>query len=892
MIINFKINHNNCNLFQPINNNIYSFFSDEKGPFKVCLEHKGNIICEKELDKNEIKGFKLCNLEYNCEYCILIDNKKIVSFKTALLLQNSFITTKDEINNPIFYRSFDAKKEIESAFIAITGLGLYECSINGKKVGNSFLTPGFNDYDLYLRYKTYDITSLIQNNNIIELEMANGWYKGRFGLESNNLNESKIWGEKYLLNLKIILNYIDGTKEEIVSDKNFKCKTSSLEKSGIYDGEFRNYCAKIKKDYDVIEIDKKYNLIPDFIPSIVAKEKISPELLISKKGEKILDFKQNMVGFVKINKKLNKGEKIKLSFGEILQDDCFFNKNYRTANPVFEVIGDGIKKEFAPKFTYYGFRYAKVEGLCDVNPKDFEGVVLYTDLNETLKCLTDNPKINRLIQNALWGQKGNFLDIPTDCPQRDERLGWTGDAQVFSKSGMYQMDCINFYNKYLYDLRLEQKYYFNGEIPMYVPSLRKRTGLAGAVWSDAAIIIPWNIYMFTGDKETLNKHYELMQDYVDSLIRKDETQGGKGLILYGFTFGDWLALDGVCQNARAGGTDNGFIMSIYYYNALKIMCEVCDILNKVEELEKYKNIKNKVFEAILDEFFAPNGRLCLDTQTAYLLSLHFGVYRDKKVIASQLKKRLAKDMFKLKTGFVGTPLLLPVLLENNMVNDAYRILYNEECPGWLYEVNMGATTIWERWNSLLPNGKISGIDMNSFNHYSFGAVVEGIYSNIAGLKPLKPGFEEVLIEPKLNYRLKKLNFAYDAFVGKFEINYEFIDKMLVLSLIIPKGCKAHLNILNLTKELKAGSYEFKLYLYDDLLYKYNLETPMIDYLNDEKALKILHDYFPECYNRIMGESKEYLILSIKELSFNPLMKITAKNLKKFELALKEISIYE
>lgn len=335
MIINFKINYNDLNLFQPIKDNIYSFFSDEKGPFEVSLLHKGKIICKKELDKSEIRGFKLCDLEYGCEYDILIDNKNKFNFKTALLLQNRFITTKDEINNPIFYRRFNIKKAIESAFIVITGLGLYECSINGKKVGNCFLTPGFNDYDLYLRYRTYDITSMIQSTNLIEVEMADGWYKGRFGLESSNLDNFNIWGNKYLLNLKIVLNYIDGTKEEIITDNNFKCKTSTLEKTGIYDGEFRNYCLEIKDDFDVIEIEKKYNLLPDFIPSIVAKEKIYPELIISKKGEKILDFKQNIVGFVKINKKLNRNEKINLSFGEVLQDGCFFNENYRTANPVF-----------------------------------------------------------------------------------------------------------------------------------------------------------------------------------------------------------------------------------------------------------------------------------------------------------------------------------------------------------------------------------------------------------------------------------------------------------------------------------------------------------------------------------------------------------------------------
>lgn len=884
MITNFKINHLDYQKFQPIDN-IYSFSSDTKGPFLVELYKYDKIILSKMISKEEAYGFKLNNLEYDAKYKIIIDKENSFFFKTAPLLENNFISV-DNALNPIFYYHFSLKAlKIKEATLAITGLGLYECSINDSKLGDGYLTPGFNDYDFYLRYQSYDVSKLLVNDNLISVQMADGWYKGRFG--PGNLEA--IWGDKYLLALKLIIKYDDGSEDIILSDDKFKCQESYIIKAGIYDGEYEDYTKKLKKDLKVKMVKTNFNLQADFTNPIVKKEEISPKLIITKSGNMLLDFGQNMVGFVKIKKMLAKGQRIRLTFGEVLQDGEFFNDNYRSANPVYEIIADGKKEEYFPRFSYYGFRYAKVEGLDEVDVNDFKGIVLYTDLRTSLECKTDSPKINRLMQNALWGQKGNFLDVPTDCPQRDERLGWTGDTQVFSRSAMYQMDCASFYDKFLYDLRLEQLNYFNGDIPMYAPSLKKKTGTGGAVWSDAAIIIPWNMYMFYADIEMLKKHYPMMKDYTESLIKKDENEGNKGLILRGFCFGDWLALDGVCKGARAGKTDLGFIMSIYYYNALKTMEAVSKKLGL--SFEYYASRVSKTYEAILDEFYTKSGRLALDTQTAYILALHFNVYRDKNVLINQLKKRLANDYYKLKTGFTGTPLLIPTLLENNLLDEAYRILYNEEYPGWLYDVNMGATTIWERWDALLPNGKISGIDMNSFNHYAFGAVVEGIYANIAGLKPEEPGFRRVSIKPKFNYRLKKMNFSYESASGLYKVSFEIGKFKLHFDCEIPQSCSACLTLFDNNYELNAGTHHFELELPSSLIYKYSIDTALVDIVRDKKAYAILKQYLPECYRRLEA-SKEFLTETIRTLSYNPLMKITRDNLSDYEKALKEITVYE
>ena len=371
-----------------------------------------------------------------------------------------------------------------------------------------------------------------------------------------------------------------------------------------------------------------------------------------------------MVGFIRFKGYLNKSQELKISHGEVLQEKCFYNLNYRSAKAILKYKGDGNDRIYEPKFTYFGFRYALIEGLNEVNPKDFEGVVIYTDLEQTIECKTDNKKINQLIQNTLWGQKGNFLDVPTDCPQRDERLGWTADSQVFTNIACYNMDSYIFYKKYIKDLRGDQIMYFNGDIPMFSPSLKHQAENGGSVWADSGTIIPWNIYMNYGDKYLLEKSYSLMKDYVDNLIKKDESQGNNGLILKGFCFGDWLALDGISETSTNGGTDLGFIMSIYYYHSVDLLTKAAEELGKDSDVKNYTKYKEKIYKAILGEFFAPNGRLTVNTQTAYILSLYYNIYRNKEIIINKFKERLKLDAYKLKTGFTGTPLILLTLFDN------------------------------------------------------------------------------------------------------------------------------------------------------------------------------------------------------------------------------------
>ena len=840
-IYNLRVNHLKKPLGIDVENNLFSFLSDEKGPFIASLLLGDEIIDTKEVLLSQSHSFYFKEpLEYNKTYKYLVESsssKSELEFETAIKLEAPFIKPKNkEIFSPIFTKEFNLTKKIKKARLYITGLGLYLAYINDKKVGNAYLTPGYNDYDYYLRYQTYDISELLKEENKIEIHMGEGWYKGRFHWFNNT------FGDEYKLCLQVAIEFYDGSNIDILSDESWKVKYSKQVANSIYDGEEVDYTLPEYPIEDVIFSEENYTLIPDFGLLIVEKDILHPDLYISPRGEKILDFKQNMVGFVRYKGVLNKNEEMKMSHGEVLQEECFYNLNYRTSKSILIYKGDGEERIYEPKFTFFGFRYVLVEGLKKVNPKDFEGVVIYTNLEKTVECKTDNKKINQLIHNAYWGQRGNFLDVPTDCPQRDERLGWTGDTQVFVNTACYNMDSYLFYKKYMHDLRGDQILYFNGSIAAYSPSLKQQAMNGGAVWSDAGTIIPWNLYQNYGDKNLLNYFYPMMKDYVEVLIKQDVEQGNNNLILEGETFGDWLAQDGEDPQSRYGGTDHGFIMSVYYYYSVNLISLTAKELGLNEDYEKYTELKNDIYKALLNKFFSENGKLNLYTQTSYILCLKYNIYKNKEIIIEDLKKRIREDLYHLKTGFTGTPLILLTLFDNGMDDYAYRILYNEEFPGWLYTINLGATTIWERWNSLLENGTISGTDMNSFNHYAYGSVCESIYSRIVGLRNLSPGWKNVMIKPHLNYRMKSIDFYYESISGKYEISWKWNNIKFEMNVTIPNGCNAEIILPNGDiHNATSGKYSYEFNLDKSITNPFNIDTPIIDLVKNEEASKIMKE---------------------------------------------------
>ena len=699
------------------------------------------------------------------------------------------ITPAVHIPFPRLFRQFHAEG-VCKAELTITGLGLYRAFLNGQRVGEDYLTPGFNDYHEWVACAAYDVTELLRSGeNTLEVLLGKGWYSGRLGFVGDYTG--KIWGEKYYLGARLTLTLADGSCQEIETDERWQATASAILDGNIYDGESRDDTRPLGECVPCVVPEHDFHLEADQAPPVRACATFSPQVITTPKGETVLDFGQNISGFVRFTNRLPKGEKLTLYHGEILQDGCFYNENLRTAAGRYDYVSDGVEKTVEPYFTFYGFQYVKVEATCPVDPADFTAVAITSRLRETLRCTTASEKVNKLIANTFWGQRDNFVSIPTDCPQRDERLGWTADTQVFCRTAMYHMDCRDFYRKYIRDMRTDQTRYLNGDVPQFSPSLRGQGGSGGAVWADAGVIIPWEVYQTYGDKERLAEAYPLMHDYAEFLIREDQRNGGTHVRFDTFTFGDWLALDGVDTEQPFGGTNPQYIQGVYYMVAMGLAAKAAAVLGHGEDARRYTQQEEAIRRALLDEYFTPSGNLCVDTQTGYVLALYYGLGHNREKLLAGLRRRFELSAGKLQTGFTGTPLLLLVLMDNGMTEEAYRLLLNEEYPGWLYAVNMGATTIWERWNSVLPDGHMSPTGMNSLNHYANGSVCEAIYSRMAGLRCAEPGWRKALIQPHMSLQLPGIDLSYDSPAGTYAVKWALApDGRYTLEVSIPAGCEA------------------------------------------------------------------------------------------------------
>lgn len=768
--------------------------------------------------------------------------------------------------HPEFMKNFSAKKEIEKARLYITGLGLFEAYINGKKAGEDFLAPFINDYKEHVQYCTYDITDSICENNEVIVRLGNGWYKGRFGFTG----ATGYFGKEFALIAEIRIFYKDGSVDVIGTDESWKYRRSPFLATDIYDGETQDYLgwSEEKKNWkharvveEPVRLTERYSLPVHEMEQLPVKE-----IIHTPAGETVLDFGQNFAGYVKCLKKLPKGTKLKLEFAEILQNGNFYHENYRTAKSEFVYISDGESRIIKPHFTFYGFRYVKVSGLEEICEEDFIGAAVYSEMERTGVIETSDEKINRLYNNTVWGLKSNFLDMPTDCPQRDERLGWCGDAQVFSNTAGYHMDTRAFYQKFLRDLRSDQLRH-DGKVAVYLPNTYD--GLYAAVWSDAGNFIAHMLYEYYGDKEALELNYPLMKDWVECLRREDIEHGDNYLYDWGFQFGDWLALDGATEQSNYGRTDNFYIASLYYYASVSYTAEAAKVLGKMKDAEKYSGLAKKIKEAILDEFFSPNGRLAIDTQTGYLTALKFGVYRNKQKVIDGLKNRLKKDCYRIKGGFVGATMMNTVLADNGMMDLAYDFLFFKDFPGWLYEVNLGATTIWERWNSVLEDGTISGTSMNSLNHYAYGSVAEFMYRHIAGITSKAPGFKKVELAPKPDARLKEFKCTYESAAGRFVSNWKINkDGTLSFHFEVPFGAEAFVILPDSGREsigLCAGQYDFTYTPTRSYIELFDENTRLELLVENEEARKIIEKYLPSTAKSIANGDLEEMSASLAEI---------------------------
>ena len=737
--------------------------------------------------------------------------------KTAAWIKSPF---SKEVQ-ALFRKEFTVEKKAVKARLYICGLGLYEAYINGEKIGDEYLAPYYNDYNLWLQYQTYDLTQqLREGDNCIGIMLGNGWYKGRFGFVDR---VDELYGDTCHMICELHLMFADGTKEIIPSDTSWLCAPSPVLQSSIYDGEVWDSRKEIpawaevscdaKEFVPAISCEESKKLLtPRLSLPVKIMERIKPvQLIHTVADELVLDFGQEMTGWVEFNCKEPENAEILFQYGEILQEGKFYNENLRTAKAEYRYIANGKHGWVRPHFTFYGFRYVKIQGIQEINLDDFVGCVLHSEMEQTGTIVTSNGKVNQLIHNALWGQKGNFLDTPTDCPQRDERMGWTGDAQVFSTTASFNMYTPAFYKKYLYDMKQEQDT-LGGSVPHVVPDalgqigriLHRRdkqtdnvgvnTSHGSCAWADAATVIPWTLYTAYGDKTLLAQQYENMKSWVDYIRKVDvERCGGRYLWTDGFHFADWLALDNFHKDSCFGATDPYLVASAYYYYSVKLTEKAAAELDKNKDAAYYGELAAHIKEAFLDEYYSRTGRLVQETQTALAIVLWLDLIpegaRQRQV--DTLMAKLKEENMHLTTGFVGTPLLCPVLTENGHADAAYTLLLNEDFPSWLYEVNMGATTVWERWNSVLPDGSISDTGMNSLNHYAYGSIVEWMYRYMCGLNSSSPAYKRFKICPYTDERFDWVRMLYDSAYGVIRSEWEKKDDGVLYTVEIPFDTEAY-----------------------------------------------------------------------------------------------------
>lgn len=724
----------------------------------------------------------------------------------------------------LFRRNFSCEKKIKSARLYATALGIYEVCLNGEKVGDRYFAPGFTSYKHNLAYQTYDITNALQKDNCLDITVAGGWAVGAFVMTRKN----RITAPRQVLLAELRIQYEDGTTQTFGTDENFfVTRDSALRFAEFYDGEV--YDATVtEKDMRFITATKervkiKPELIADYGAPVKAQEVFKP-LSITEKGEELIyDFGQNFAGVVRFSVNGKNGQKITVRHAEILTKDGKLNTAFlRSAKCELTYICKDGKQTYMPSFTYMGFRYVSVTGVRQADIK-IEGVALYSAMPMLGTFTCSNEKINRLQSNIVWSGKSNFVDIPTDCPQRDERMGWTGDIAVFAPTACFNFDASRFLEKWLKDVRAEQS--LGGGIPNVVPqqgygfpaTMPKK---AVAFWGDACVFVPWAMYLAYGDINVLKENYATMKRYIKAcLFWAKLFSVGKGRYIWNdipaMQFGDWVSPDlekMSAWQARCKWTGTSAIA-----RSCQLLSKIAHVLGEEKDEKYYKNIFQKTADAYISKLTDGNGKLKTEFQTAYVLPLHFEMFPEnqRKNAVDNLVKLLEENGYRIGTGFPGTPYLLFALADNGRADVAFKVLLNEHCPSWLYEVKTGATTIWERWDALDENGACAMGDdgtggMVSFNHYAFGAVGDFLYRRVAGIQPTACGYKSFQIAPLLGGELTFAEATVQSPYGEIRSKWTKTNDAFTLCIKVPVSTTCTVVMPSgKTYEVGSGIYEFK-----------------------------------------------------------------------------------
>lgn len=698
---------------------------------------------------------------------------------------------------PVFRKKWTAQKNITRAVAYLTALGVYEASLNGKPVGEEVLSPGWTVYRKRLQYQEYDITKLLQEENCLTVTVGRGWFRspmpGWMDFEEKTLR----YNQKAALLAEIHLYYEDGTKRILSSDETWECAESPVRFSEIYDGE--HYDATFTPAYSLRAKILKWPydiLIPQEGEKILEQERIKAKrIFVTPAGETVVDFGQEVTGYVEFSLEARKGEEVRFLHGEVLDSKGnFYNENYRSAKAeIIYICRDG-RQSWHPHLTFFGFRYLKLEAYpTHPKPEQFTAIAVHSDMRRTGNFRCGLELVNQLYSNIIWGQKGNFLDVPTDCPQRDERLGWTGDAQVFVKAASYNYDVERFFRKWLRDLKADQRP--DGAVGQVIPDYIAHEQ-PSAAWGDAAVICPWQIYQTYGNEEVLKEQFSSMKAWVDYITASTASEG---LWTGGVHFGDWLGLD-AAPGSYKGASREDFIASAFYIHSTELLIKAGHILG--EDINFYEQLLQKLRKTFQETFTDCR------TQTEYILAIWFSLTEQPQKAADDLATMILADGCRMRTGFVGTPYLLHVLSKYGYTELAYTLLLREEYPSWLYSVKKGATTVWEHWDGIMENGEFWSKDMNSFNHYAYGAVADWLYEQAAGIQIPEghPGFSKVLIEPKPDQRLGWLEASIQTRNGLVKSSWKYQENKIRYEIHV--DMPAEIRIAEQCWQAEPGDYIF------------------------------------------------------------------------------------
>lgn len=702
--------------------------------------------------------------------------------------------------------------QVTDAWLHISSLGVHEASLDGSPVAADVLSPGWSSYEWRIRYRSHDVTALLAGRRgpvVLGVALGNGWYRGRLTWSG----QRALYGERLGAIAQLEVSYADGHRQVVATDDSWAAGPSEVVANDIYDGQtidarrrddsWTRLDARLEGWGGVEVLDFDTGLLAPYVgPPVVRHEALRPtEIWTSPSGRTLVDFGQNLVGWLRVRVRGEAGRQITVRHAEVLEQGELGVRPLRTAEATDTFVLSGGDDMFEPTFTFHGFRYAEVEGWPGaLGAEDVEAVVVHSDLRRTgfFECSDD--LLNQFHRNVVWGQRGNFLDIPSDCPQRDERLGWTGDIAVFAPTAAFLYDVDGFLRDWLVDMWLEQQA-ADGMVAFVVPDALKyappkdfRDIESTAIWSDASVWVPWALWQAYGDRTALEAQFDSMAAHVR---RVESLLSPTGLWDRGFQFGDWLDPTAPPDDPVRAKADNGVVATACLYRSARTVAEAAELLGRAEEAASFADLANRTRDAFRKHYVNDDGSIRSDAVTVYALAIVFGLLDDAGTTQAgrRLAGLVAENGYHVATGFAGTPYVCDALTQTGHVEDAYKLLLERSCPSWLYPVTMGATTVWERWDSMLPDGTINPGQMTSFNHYALGAVADWMHRTIGGLAPLEPGYGRVLVAPRPGGGLTWASTSVDSPRGRIEVRWsQDDDGRLTVHTTLPEGVTGVLSL--------------------------------------------------------------------------------------------------